>query len=495
MNSENEYMSLESADILDFSDSELSTLDESELETPIQTDAFTHKAQDYIDFTYKNPTTYHVIEFFKKTLIENGFTYVQEGESLPQEESKSGLYFSIRSNLSLVAFVKGKKWSYERGVGVVAAHVDSLAIKLKPVSLRKNVDGYEMLGVAPYSGSMNKLWLDRDFGIGGALYYKSGKIVKMKTINSTPHPIAKIPKIAEHFGLDDKLIYNKETQMAPIIGYSNGPADEPTPEESKCPLVKMHPIKLLRYLSKLAEVPLSEIVGFDLELFDVQKGHIGGLNNEFIFAPRIDDRLCSYLAILGLIEFAKTVEIESYDGFNVAYLVNNEEIGSLTRTGAHGKFLNSVLTKFTDATESDLNLIFSNSIILSADVTHALNPNFKNCYLDKNFPVPNVGLTLKVDSNQHVMTDAVGIVVMEEIAGKNGLILQRFHIRNDSRSGGTIGPIMATNTGARVVDVGLPQLSMHSIRAMCGYKEVLLGITTFSAFFKDWREAYDRVEE
>lgn len=486
----------DTSDVLDFSDTELSTLDESEAE--FESSSTPDYAQDYIDFTYSNPTTFHVIEYFKKKLIANGFTYIKEGE--PLTEGTSGLFFSIRSNLSLVAFVKGKKWTYQKGVGVVAGHVDSLAIKLKPVSLHKSIDGYEMLGVAPYSGSMNKLWLDRDFGIGGAVYYKSGEDIKMKTIDSTPHPIAKIPKLAEHFGLDDKLAnYNEETQMAPIIGYSNGHSmEKPTPEEGKSPLVDKHPIKLLRYLAKLANKPLADIVGLDLELYDVQKGHIGGLNNEFIFAPRIDDRLCSYLAILGLIRFAKSFsdeDLESYDGFNIAYLVNNEEIGSLTRTGAHGKFLNSVIAKVTQANESELNLIFANSIILSADVTHAFNPNFKECYLDKNFPIPNVGLTLKVDSNQHVMTDTVGIVVMEQVAAKNDLVLQRFHIRNDSRSGGTIGPIMATNTGSRVVDVGLPQLSMHSIRAMCGSKEVALGIATFSAFYKDWRQAYNSVED
>ncbi|CUM65299.1 uncharacterized protein PRCAT00002934001 [Priceomyces carsonii] len=465
-------------------------------------DFFEEYADKYIKFTNENPTTYHVIDFFRGILEENGFIYIPETERLEDTIKKTikeegGLYFSIRSDLTLVAFMVGGSWKESSGIGAVGTHADALTVKLKPSSLKHTIDGYEMLGVAPYAGTLNYLWTDRDLGIGGAILVREGGEIKRKNVSSSPIPIAKIPSLAPHFGEVANRVYNKETQEVPVIGY--GLREDPaTNEEKESPVYGKHSIDLLRYISRLSQTPLKDIVSLDLELFDVQEATRGGIAKEFIFAPRIDDRLCSFSAIYGLIQHSKnyfsgsnTGSLKEYDGLDLVWLCDNEEIGSQTRTSARGGFLRSVLNKVLEAKNyGNIETTFANSIILSADVTHALNPNFKNVYLDDNYPLPNTGLTLKIDSNQHVVTDSTGIALMNNIASKNSLKLQQFHIRNGSPSGSTNGPIFATETGARVIDVGLPQLSMHSIRAACGYKEVGLGIETFSSFFKDWRQEY-----
>lgn len=464
--------------------------------TQNDTDKYSSWCSQYMDFTNDNPSTYHAIDSFSRKLKDAGFEYKTERENLNILPS-GGAYFVDRGGKALVAFLVGGKWTPSKGIGAVGSHVDALTAKLKPISLKSDVKGYSLLGVAPYSGALNLLWLDRDLGIAGSVLVRGadGKI-HSRLVSSGRHPICRIPSLAPHFGAAAVPPYNTETKMVPVMGYGTQ-VDPPTPDERSAPLYGKHSLVLLRYLCELAKCKLSDLVLVDLDLYDVQPACRGGLSNEFMFAPRIDDRLCSFSAVNALIEVKKSIDFENWDGFSAVLLADNEEIGSATRTGAKGKMLNSVVERVVKEKgfgSADVLVTFSNSLILSADVTHALNPNFTSDYLENHAPFPNVGLTLKLDANGHVMTDSTGVVAMEEIAKRNGLKLQRFHIRNDHPSGGTIGPILAVDTGSRVVDVGLAQLSMHSIRASCGYKEAGLGVETFGAFFKDWREVMDSID-
>ncbi|CAI4610528.1 Lap4p [Saccharomyces cerevisiae AWRI796] len=236
----------------------------------------------------------------------------------------------------------------------------------------------------------------------------------------------------------------------------------------------------------------------DLDLFDVQKGTIGGIGKHFLFAPRLDDRLCSFAAMIALICYAKDVDTEESELFSTVTLYDNEEIGSLTRQGAKGGLLESVVERSSSAFTKkavDLHTVWANSIILSADVNHLYNPNFPEVYLKNHFPVPNVGITLSLDPNGHMATDVVGTALVEELARRNGDKVQYFQIKNNSRSGGTIGPSLASQTGARTIDLGIAQLSMHSIRAATGSKDVGLGVKFFNGFFKHWRSVYDEFGE
>lgn len=181
-------------------------------------------------------------------------------------------------------------------------------------------------------------------------------------------------------------------------------------------------------------------------------------------------------------------------------MFDNEEVGSGTRQGAQGRLFLSVVERVIassyynpgdlDATDQ-VKVAFANSIILSADVTHLFNPNFPDVYLEHHKPVPNKGMTVALDPNGHMATDSKGLALIEQIAKKNGDELQYFQIRNDSRSGGTIGPYLSVQTGSRTIDLGIPQLSMHSIRAAIGSKDIGLAVNFFKGFFKHWRSTYD----
>lgn len=460
---------------------------------------FDKLAERYIEFTYNNPTIYHVVDHFKRQLKDAGFEYLPEPESW--SEVRPGKYFTTRNGSSLVAFVIGKDWKPSKGFGAVGAHIDSLTTVLKPVSKKDKVDGYELLGIAPYAGTLNNLWWDRDLGIGGRLLVKDSKgKVSQHLVDSTPHPIAHIPTLAPHFGEPAVGPFNTETKAVPVIGFSQGEDPEPTEAEKRAPLYGKHSLKLLRYIAKKANVSVESISQWDLQLFDVQKGTKGGLNNEFIFAPRVDDRVCSFAALNGLINAATQKELED-DSFSIVALYDNEEIGSLTRAGARGGILELVVERVVASeyynpdglsVQDKVRLIYANSIILSADVNHLLNPNFKEVYLEKHETVPNKGVSIALDPNGHFATDSIGLAFVESLAKANKDELQYFQIRNDTRSGGSIGPAISSATGVRTIDLGIPQLSMHSIRATLGSKDIGLGTKFFTGFFQNWRSTYDK---
>ncbi|KAK6457926.1 aminopeptidase I zinc metalloprotease-domain-containing protein [Scheffersomyces xylosifermentans] len=466
-------------------------------------DYYDSYADKYIEFMSNNPTTYHVITHFKSLLTNNGFTYVKENELFRKLDP--GFYFTSKDDQTLIAFVIGGKWEPSQGSCFIASHCDALSIKLNPKgSIKKHIEDYELLGVAPYSGSLNDLWLNRDLGLAGAILVKDTKTSKVsrKLINSSPHPIGFIPQLAPHFGIEKT--YNKQTEMVPIVSYSSDKGLSPTDEEKASVVYGKHPLSLLRYVSELSSTSLTNIVQLDLDLVDVQPAARGGVGNEFIYSSSLDDRLCSFDSIYGLIEFSQAFltdrDINEYDGLNGIYLANNEEIGSATRTGAAGGFLIDTLKSVVssrskeNAVEQVLELT-NNTILLSTDVTHAFNPNFKDAYLEKNFPLPNTGPSIKLDSNGHVLSDSIADSFLQSIISKNlpDITLQHFHIRNDGRSGGTIGPIMSNGrrgiNGAKlIIDVGLPILSMHSIRSTMGYKDVGIGIRFFREVFNKWQE-------
>ncbi|EDO15083.1 hypothetical protein Kpol_431p10 [Vanderwaltozyma polyspora DSM 70294] len=478
----------------------------------------------FIEFQYKNPTTYHVVEHFRNLLIRAGFTQLDEKKnwSTTIKNSIGGDYFTIRNGTSICAFRVGKNWIQSNGVGAINCHIDALTAKLKPASIKDDIEGFQLLGVAPYGGTLNDVWFDRDLGIAGRILVRdpqSNKIIS-KLINSAPHPIAKIPTLAPHFGQPAVGPFDKEDEAVPVIGFSDcHPKDnEISEDESKCPLVGKHSIHLLRYISKLANVKVSQLVQLDLDLFDVQKGTFGGLKDEFLFAPRLDDRLCSFAAMNALIRRKLKCEENSIppnttlggqgdDHFEIVTLYDNEEVGSLTRQGAKGGLMESVINRVVSAQRNidiinsfddsfnecnfntaDIHQLYANSVILSADVNHMLNPNFKNVYMKNHSPKPNVGVTLSLDPNAHMATDVVGVTICEELARINNDKIQYFQIKNNSRSGGTIGPSIASQTGARTIDLGIPQMAMHSIRATTGSLDVGLGVKFFFGFFRNWRE-------
>lgn len=454
-------------------------------------------ATQFMHFIDSCPTTYHVTQHIGELLRNHGFTYLHLKQDLRVTEP--GAYYTQRDDLTLVAFIIGANWKSINGSCFVASHIDALSVKVNPAnSITSDVDGYNLLNVQPYSGSLNSLWLNRDLGLAGALLVReNGKIIR-KLVKS-PIPIGFIPILAEHFGIERP--YNKQTEMKPIVGASD--PEVPTNDEKNSPLFNKHPLALLRYISKLSQTAIPDILQIDLDLYDTQQASKGGLDGEFIYSTSLDDRLCAYASILGLLQSKEKIDFDTYDGLIGCYLANHEEIGSRSRTGAYSGLLKEVMTSMVSSKTNVAELsaqLFTNSIILSSDVTHAFNPNFKDIYLENHLPLLNTGPVVKIDSNMHVLSDSLSHIFLQQLIDQYlpDLKLQVFHIRNDSRSGGTIGPIMGSGTninGAKiVVDVGIPILSMHSIRSICGYKDVGIGARFYQTTFDNWSKVIGKIE-
>jgi aminopeptidase I len=287
--------------------------------------------------------------------------------------------------------------------------------------------------------------------------------------------------------------------MVPIIGLDNSDisSDEASFKSSVLggagSFTSTQPERLVKAIAgELSISDYSTIVNWELELYDYQPATTGGLEHEFIFAGRIDDKLCSWSAVKALLN----TSTKDSGIIKVVGLFDDEEIGSLLRQGARGNFLPSTIERIVDsvAQPSTANLIaqtYANSFLLSSDVTHAVNPNFLPVYLENHAPRLNVGVAVAADSNGHMTTDSVSTALLQRCADKAGQILQVFQIRNDSRSGGTVGPMLSSAMGVRAIDAGIPQLSMHSIRATTGSLDPGLGVLLFQGFLEEF-ESVDK---
>lgn len=411
-----------------------------------------------------------------------------------------GKYFCTRNGSTLIAWTVGKAYKPGNGVAMIAGHIDALTARLKPVSTKPNKYGYLQLGVAPYAGALNETWWDRDLSIGGRVIVRdesgktSSKLVKLDW------PIAKISTLAPHFGVGMLGQNNKETQAVPIIGLDNSDlypsAAGSAPVEPLGPVgsfVATQPPKLVKIISQqLGITDYSQIVNWELELFDLQPATVVGLDKEFISGGRIDDKLCSWGVFEGLL--ASTMD-DNEGTIKLVALFDNEEIGSLTRQGAKGNFMPLIVERTVEALSeaagktfgpSVVGRTYASSFLVSADVIHAVNPNFASVYLEGHMPRLNVGIVVEADVNGHMTTDSVSTTVLTRVCELSDCTPQVFMIRNDSRSGGTVGPSLSSAMGVRSIDAGMPQLGMHSIRATTGSLDPGLGLKFFKGFLDNW---------
>ncbi|KAL1893069.1 vacuolar aminopeptidase 1 [Ceratocystis pirilliformis] len=457
--------------------------------------------EPFCSFLTENPTIFHAVEYFKEKLGEAGFIELPMRDNWEGKVHPGGKYWTTRNGSALIAFAVGESYKPGNGVGMIAGHIDALTAKLKPVSSKPNRAGYIELGVAPYAGALNQTWWDRDLSIGGRVIVrdpstgKTGiKLVKLGW------PIARVPTLAPHFGVGMMGNNNAETQAVPIIGLDNSDLSAASPPAQPLggpgSFASKQPPKLVKLISKeLGISDYSLIVNWELELYDSQPAQTGGMDHEFIFGGRIDDKLCSWSALQGLI----AGDHKPSDGYiKLVALFDDEEIGSLLRQGAKGNFLPLVIERSVEALAHEdekttfgpgiIGQTYSRSFLVSADVTHAANPNFLGSYLDDHMARLNVGVTICADSNGHMTTDAVSTSVLTRVGELAGCTTQTFMIRNDSRSGGTVGPTLSSMMGVKSADAGLPQLSMHSVRATTGSLDPGLGVKFFKGFLDLWEQ-------
>ncbi|KAG1157110.1 hypothetical protein G6F37_007004 [Rhizopus arrhizus] len=338
-------------------------------------------------------------------------------------------------------------------------------------------------------------WFDRDLGVAGRVLVEQVDGTFKHTLVKVDRPILRIPTLAIHLDrtANDGFTFNKEVQLAPILATATKAqltgitADEGVEADES-----HHPL-LIRILADEMKVEASQIRDFELAVYDTQKSTVGGACNEFIFSPRLDNLEMSFCSIKALIA---SEAIESDKNIRMAALFDNEEIGSQTAHGADSNLLPVTLQRLANTEVIDCENVSSTafeeavhkSILISADMAHAIHPNYAEKHEENHRPQMHKGTVIKVNANQRYATTAVTSLVLKELAKKHKIPIQEFVVRNDSPCGSTIGPMLSAKLGLRTVDVGNPQLSMHSIRETGGTDDVKHGIDLLRVFYEEFAE-------
>ncbi len=415
---------------------------------------------ELFDFIDNSPTCFHAVENMRQELEAAG--YQRLSEKCPWKVVMGGNYYVIRNDSALIAFSIPKEG--HKGFHIVAAHSDSPCFKLKELPEFCVEEHYLKWNVEKYGGMILSTWLDRPLSAAGRVVVKGadGMVTKLVNINRNT---AVIPNVAIHMNRDMNkgIEYNPQTDMPPLIGDVTGKGG------------------YLSLLAKEAGVKEEEILGQDIFLYNRDKCSRLGLEEEYICGPRLDDLACAYAGLKAL------VEEEPGHYITMLAVFDNEEVGSGTKQGADSTFLRDVLSRIRNGlqlTEEEYQCMLAESFLISADNAHAVHPNHPEKTDSVNKSWLNEGIVIKYHGSQRYATDAYSAAVMKDICREAGVPFQAYANRSDIAGGSTLGNILMAQVSMNTVDIGLPQLAMHSAFETAGAKDLDWLIRALSVFYK-----------
>lgn len=409
---------------------------------------------DFLRFLDACPTPYHAARHVGERLAAAGFRALDE--RVAWRLGPGDRAFLVRGG-TIIAFVLGQTAPWESGFVLLGAHTDSPNLRLKPNPEHTN-HGYRQLSVEVYGGALLGTWLDRDLSLAGRVVLAGGKLELVRL----PGSVCRIPNLAIHLQREvnkDGLFVNAQNHLVPIwaleAGESRGVLDLVT--------------AALAGTSSAGAKP-SDLVGFDLCLFDTQGAALGGASGELLSSARLDNLGSCYPAHQALIASG-----DAGPTTRVVALYDHEEVGSQSASGARSLLLETVLERLTfaypDAPRDALPRALARSFFVSADMAHAVHPNYPDKHDKQHRPVLGGGPLVKVNANQSYATDAIAQGAFIDACRAEGVSPQVFVSRNDQPCGSTIGPITAARLGLRTIDIGNPMLAMHSCRETCATQD------------------------
>ena len=425
---------------------------------------------DLLRYIDQSPTPYHAVAQTAARLRAVGFEPIAEDEVW--ELAAGDRRYLERNEGSLVAFEVGTQSPAVAGFRIVGAHTDSPNLRIKPLA---DVDahGYQQLAVETYGGVLLHGWLDRDLSLAGR--------VSLET-DGGPHtmlldfgrPGLRVPSLAIHLDRDvvrKGLTLNAQTHLTPVMGLGEAPG-----------LIELLTAELRA--QGLAEGPDSRVLAFDLMAYDTQAAGVSGPRGEFIHAPRLDNLASCHAGLRALIDAGER-DLPVFT--RVLALYDHEEVGSRSAQGAAGPVLEDALERvvagFKGGEPQGLPRALARSVLISADMAHAVHPNYSDRHEPGHRPRIGRGPVIKTNANQAYATDAATAGLFTLLCNEQGFEPQHFVSRSDLACGSTIGPITAARLGVRAVDVGNPMLSMHSCREMAGTADVEPMIAVLGAFY------------
>lgn len=419
--------------------------------------SFEETNRDLLHFISKSPSVFHVVRHIKAALLYAGFTEIREEDSW--QIKRGGKYVVTRNGSALIAFSVPEDGG--NAFKITAAHCDSPTFKIKENPEIR--DGkYTRLNVEGYGGMIMSTWLDRPLSAAGRLFVKDNGQIISKLV-SLDHPTLLIPSVAIHMDrtVNSGHAWNIQNDLLPLYS-TDGAAD------------------FMETLAQAAKVKAADILGHDIFLYSCAPGILWGPRHEFISSPRLDDLQCAFATFRGFTNGKKEKDISVYA------LFDNEEVGSGTSQGAGSTFLANTISRLAlslGRSYDEIQAMLAKSFMISADNGHAVHPNHGEYADPVNAPVLNGGIIIKFNASQKYSTDGYSAAVFRDLCLKADVPVQTYTNRSDIPGGSTLGNISNTKVAVPTVDIGLPQLAMHSSYETAGAKDTEYLVKACTAFF------------
>ena len=421
---------------------------------------------DLLKMLDSSPVNFLAVNYAEQLLADNGFCKVELG-SMPVLEPGKG-YYITKNGTALFAFRMGTG-DVTDGFKLICAHTDSPGFRIKPSPEMFSEGGMVRLNTEVYGGPILYTWFDRPLSIAGRVLLRSDNPLRpVARLLHIKRPLLLIPHIAIHFNreVNDGNPLNRQRDMMPVLGFINNHFEREN--------------LLLGIIAEELGVAVGDILDFDLSLYDATPAALCGLNNEFVSCGRQDDLLMAFAGLKALIGSGASRMTQ------VLALFDNEETGNVTKQGSASPVLRSLLDTIIlkcGGAPGDLYAAVENSFMISADMAHALHPNYPEKHDPTNHPVMGGGPVIKFNANQKYVTDGDSAAVFAEICRRAGVPFQYFVNRSDMVGGGTLGNTLTTQLPMRGVDMGNPMWGMHSIRETSAVIDTLYTVKAFTEFY------------
>ncbi|MCK5898385.1 MAG: M18 family aminopeptidase [Methylococcales bacterium] len=421
-----------------------------------------------LKFIDASPSPYHAVKSVEKQLLAHDFKRLSESKPWTLEKNQG--YYVVRDQSSIIIFRTGHQPLSEAGYKIIGAHTDSPSLKITPNGAHNEGD-YLRLGVEIYGSPILATFSDRELSLAGRVSYKNnqGKI-KTKLVHFKD-PLLRLPNLAIHLNRqvnEQGLKFHTQKELSLLLACAN----EQLPQQ-----------RFSQLLEQETKLKQTQILSWELTVYDTQKGSFWGADQEFYANSQLDN-LASCHAVLKALLHKKNRRPASA---LVCAFFDHEEIGSESYKGADGNFLNAVLERISASakqTHEAYQRSLAQSLMVSVDMAHAYHPNFPNAYETNHRVMMNKGVVIKINANHRYSSESISEARFIHYCQQANVPYQRYSHCSDIPCGSTIGPMSAANVGIRTVDVGNPMWAMHSIRESAGVLDHHYMIKVLQAFFR-----------
>ena len=425
-------------------------------------------ARELIEFIHQSPTNFHAVANANRMLAAHGFCQLSQGEAWHIE--KGGKYFVTQNQSALFPFEAGTG-EVADGMKLVCAHCDSPTFRIKPNAEMPVAGKYLKLNTEVYGGPILYTWFDRPLSMAGRVMLRSQDPLRPESrLVNFDRPMLVIPHLAIHFNRavnEQGNPLSKQKDLLPVVAMINDTLEKDN--------------YVLRLVAAELGVRPEEILDFDLTLYEYAPGCLLGANEEFISCGKLDDLAMAYAGLRALLDSRPSSRTK------VLALFDNEEVGSGTKQGAGSPVLRTILERMVYAlggSAEDFYRAVHNSFLISADMAHALHPNYVERHDPTNHPVLNGGPVIKFNANQKYVTDADSAAVFTTICRLAGVPCQQFVNHSDMAGGSTLGHVLLSQMEMRGVDIGNPMWGMHSVRETGGVQDQAYVTRAFTTFYE-----------